>query len=187
MLIAADGAAARRVAAGPCPARRAVLAAGIGLLAASCAGGRTFAARPLPVDVAAAAALTSRFRATNGLPPVAPDGLLTAIAAEQAMAMAAAGRMSHSLGWGRGLPSRLAAGGYDWEVTAENLGAGYPTLAAAFAGWTGSSGHRANLLKEGVTEFGIAAAESPGSEYRYFWAMILAAPRTPPAGAPVEG
>ena len=167
--------------------RRAVLSAGIALLAAGCAGGRTFVARPMPVDVAAATALADRFRAENGLPPVAPDARLGAIAAEQAMAMATAGRMSHSLGWGRGLPSRLAAGGYDWEVTAENLGAGYPTLAAAFAGWIGSSGHRANLLKERVTEFGIAAAESPGSEYRTFWAMILATPRRLPAGAPVEG
>jgi uncharacterized protein YkwD len=158
--------------------RRAVLAALSGLLVAACAG-RTFAARPIAVDAGAAAAAISRFRTENGLGPVSPDARLAAVAADQAMAMAAAGRMSHSIGWGNGLPSRLASGGYDWQATAENLGAGYPTLSAAMAGWIGSTGHRANLLKDGVTEFGIAAAESPGSEYRYFWALVLAAPRRP--------
>lgn len=167
--------------------RRGLLVACAGLLVAACASGRAYPARPMPVDVGAAAALASRFRAEHGLPPVVPNGRLTGLSAEQAMAMATAGRMSHSLGWGDGLPSRLDRGGYDWGVTAENLGAGYPTLAAAFAAWVGSSGHRANLLKAGVTEFGIAAAESPASEYRYYWTMILAAPRPPRPGAPTEG
>jgi len=169
------------------PDRRTVVG-GIALLPllSACAGGPPRVVTPIAVDTATAAALINSFRAASALAPVTENAVLDRAAADQARRMAEADTMSHSVGlFGPGLPSRLAQAGYDWEVTAENLGAGYPTLQAAFAGWVGSKGHRANLLKEGVTEFGIAAAEvSPSpSRYRFYWALILAAPRRPPGGA----
>jgi hypothetical protein len=167
------------------PGRRAVVFALCGLGVAACAG-RLIDARPLAVDGALGAALTSSFRGRNGLGPVTLDARLSRAAAEQALTMARHDDLSHSIGWGNALPARLAAVDYDWEVTAENIGMGYRTLAAAFDGWVGSAGHRANLLKAGVTEVGFGAAEAPASRSRFFWAMILAAPRVRRDG-PVEG
>ena len=61
----------------------------------------------------------------------------------------------------------------------ENISAGYHTLAEAFSGWRDSPSHRANMLKSGVTRMGIAAVYAPGSKYKVFWALILAAPDRP--------
>ena len=72
----------------------------------------------------------------------------------------------------------LAAGGnaFDAAVAVENISAGYHTLAEAFSGWRDSPPHRANMLKSGATKMGIAATYAPGSKYKVFWTMILAAP-----------
>ena len=35
------------------------------------------------------------------------------------------------------------------------------------------------MLKGNVTKIGIAAVYAPGSKYKVFWALILAAPDTP--------
>ena len=61
-------------------------------------------------------------------------------------------------------------------MAVENIGAGYHTLAEAFSGWRDSPPHRANMLRSGVTKMGIAAVYAPGSKYKVFWALILAAP-----------
>ena len=166
----------------PAATRRALVGGGLALLAAACAGPRRYAARPMAVDVAAAAALTNRFRAENGLGPLAVDATLAAAASRQAQAMAEADHLGHSVGWGDGLPARLAAVGYDWSASAENVAAGYPSLDAAFASWVGSPGHRRNLLNPRVTAFGIAAWSAPATRWRTFWAMVMAAPRRPAEG-----
>jgi uncharacterized protein YkwD len=167
----------RRLGAGVAvPGRRAVVVGLLGLGLSACAG-RLIDARPLAADGALGVALTSRYRAENGLGPVTLDARLSRAAAEQALQMARHDDLSHSIGWGNALPARLASVDYDWEVTAENIGMGYRTLQAAFDGWVGSAGHRANLLKPGVTQVGFGAAEAPASRSRFFWAMILAAPR----------
>ena len=174
----------------PAPIRISLSAAAISALAlAGCAGigGPVFEARSLAIDEAAAARLVTAYRAERGLGPVELDQRLNAVAAAQAKAMAERDRLSHNLGVGRALPKRLAEGGYDWSVTAENIGAGYPTLDDAMSGWQASPGHRENLLKDGVTEIGIGAAMAPGSTYRTFWALVLAAPREPTRRAPAGG
>jgi uncharacterized protein YkwD len=56
------------------------------------------------------------------------------------------------------------------------VGAGYHTLAQAFSGWRDSPPHRANMLLNGATRMGIAAAYAPKSKYKVFWALILAEP-----------
>ena len=75
-----------------------------------------------------------------------------------------------------GVKAELKASGYDAKRAAENIGAGYHTLAEAFSGWRDSSPHRANMLLAGATRMGIAAVYTPGSKYKVYWAMILAEP-----------
>jgi uncharacterized protein YkwD len=86
--------------------------------------------------------------------------------------MAARNKMDHNV---KGpLEKRLGASGYPATVAVENVSAGYHTLAEAFSGWRDSPPHKANMLKNGVTKLGIAAAYAPNTKYKVFWTLILA-------------
>ncbi|MGY4644868.1 CAP domain-containing protein [Cellulomonas sp. URHB0016] len=43
----------------------------------------------------------------------------------------------------------------------ENLALGYPTAAAVLAGWMGSEGHRANILRPGYEQIGVGCTSGP--------------------------
>jgi uncharacterized protein YkwD len=142
---------------------------------------------PLPVDAARTASLVSAFRAEHGLAPVGVDSRLMQAAAEQAQSMGERDRISHSLKGS--LARRVSNAGYDWGATAENLGAGYPSLDDAVSAWKGSAGHRRNLLNPAVDKIGVAAVATPaGSKHRTYWALVLAGPRPErlPAGGPFQ-
>jgi uncharacterized protein YkwD len=126
------------------------------------------------VDAATAASMISGYRKNNGLPPVSVDPELMKLAEAQAQGMASHDKLSHDIN--RSFRDRLKGGGYRASTAAENVGAGYHTLAEAFSGWRDSPPHRANMLLDGATRMGIAAAYSPKSKYKVFWALILAKP-----------
>ena len=175
----------------PEPAMRALLA-GLFVLALALAGCGTtedlsqpafyvnLAQTGRPVDAAAAASLLSDYRTARGLPAVSVDPVLSRLAQDQANAMAKADKLDHAVG-GRDFISRMKASGFDAKGAVENVGAGYHTLAEAFSGWRDSPSHNKNMLAPGMTRIGIATANAPGSKYKVFWALILAAPDTPPA------
>lgn len=127
------------------------------------------------VNVAAATSLFSDYRRSKGLPAVEPDPKLLAAAQDQVRRMVAADKVTHDPG-GRGFVQRLKASGFNAARSAENVSAGYHTLAEAFSGWRDSPGHNKNMLLPGATRFGIASAYTPKSKYRVFWALILAEP-----------
>jgi len=135
---------------------------------------RSMAASGAKVDAGAAASMISGYRRNNGLGAVTIDSRLMKMAAEHAHAMASRDRLDHDVG--RSFRQRISSSGYDAKAAYENIGAGYHTLAEAFSGWRGSSGHRANMLRGDVTQIGIAAAYSPRSKYKVFWALVLASP-----------
>jgi uncharacterized protein YkwD len=157
---------------------------GLPLLLGACNGfGTLQPVTPIAVDASRTADLVSAYRVQNGLGAVSVDSRLMQAAAVQARAMGERDRIGHRVGGS--LPRRLAASGYDWGATAENLGAGYPSLDAAMQAWKASGEHRKNLLNPLVTEIGVAAvATPPGAKKRSYWALILAGPRPeqPPAG-----
>ena len=126
------------------------------------------------LDAAAAASMISGYRANNGLPAVALDPELMRLAQAQAEVMAKRDKLDH--GAGKPFAQRLKASGYDAKRAAENISAGYHTLAEAFSGWRDSSPHRANMLLAGATRMGIAAVYTPASKYKVYWALILADP-----------
>lgn len=130
------------------------------------------------VNAAAAASLISDYRRKNGLPAVQIDPQLSAMAEAQARDMARRNQLTHDPG-GRGFTKRLQASGFDASRAAENIGAGYHTLAEAFSGWRDSPSHNKNMLLSGATKIGIATAYSPNSKYKVFWALVLAAPDQP--------
>ena len=126
------------------------------------------------LDAAAAASMISGYRTNNGLAAVTLDPELTRLAEAQAAIMAKRDRLDHNAG--KPFVVRLKASGYDAKLAAENIGAGYHTLAEAFSGWRDSPPHRANMLLKGATRMGIAAIYTPMSKYKVYWALILAAP-----------
>jgi uncharacterized protein YkwD len=126
------------------------------------------------LDAAAAASMISGYRANNGLPTVTLDPALTQMARAQAEIMAKRDKLEHNAK--TPFVKRLKAAGYDAKVAAENIGAGYHTLAEAFSGWRDSKPHNANMLLAGATRMGIAAVYTPSSKYKVYWTLILAEP-----------
>jgi uncharacterized protein YkwD len=126
------------------------------------------------LDAATAASMISGYRSNNGLSTVTVDPELMKLAEAQAQAMAGRDKLDHNVI--RAFNDRLKAQGYRAKTAAENIGAGYHTLAEAFSGWRDSPPHRANMLLNGATRMGIAAVYAPKSKFKVFWALILAAP-----------
>jgi uncharacterized protein YkwD len=150
---------------------------------AGCAGGgapssgqpsfyQNLALPDMSVDAAAAASMISGYRSNNGLGPLTVDPELMRMANEQAVAMAQHDKMDHDIG--RPFQERVRTSPFKSAVVVENISAGYHTLAEAFSGWRDSPPHRANMLNRNVSRLGIAAAFSPNSKYKVFWALILA-------------
>jgi uncharacterized protein YkwD len=135
---------------------------------------RSMASNGTTLDAATAASMISGYRSNNGLSVVSLDPRLMSIAEAQARAMAARDKLDHDVA--RDVTGRLRASGYVTKSAGENISAGYHTLAEAFSGWRDSPPHRKNMLLPEATQMGIAAAYAPGSKYKVFWALILAAP-----------
>jgi uncharacterized protein YkwD len=118
--------------------------------------------------------MISGYRANNGLEAVTLDPALMQLAQAQASEMARRDKLDHDLR--KPFIARLKASGYDAKAAAENIGAGYHTLAEAFSGWRDSPSHKKNMLLKGATRIGIAAVYTPTSKYKVYWALILAEP-----------
>lgn len=91
---------------------------------------------------------TNAIRSYNGLGTLSSNATLNAAAQACAERMAAAGSLEHS--------SATPGFGY-WG---ENIAQGYGSAPAVFAGWMGSSGHKANILGAHYTQMGIGYVAS---------------------------
>lgn len=131
---------------------------------------RSLASPGAKVDVGAARDMISLYRANNKLGPLTLDPQLQQAAQAQADAMAKAGQVTHGPG---PLQTRLARHGVQPGRAAENVSAGYYTMAEAFSGWRDSRPHNANMLNPGVKRMGIATAYAPGTKYKVYWALIV--------------
>jgi uncharacterized protein YkwD len=138
---------------------------------------RNLATSEAQLDPAAAASMISGYRRNNGLGAVTLDPELSRLAQQQAQAMATRDKLGHEVAGA--FNERLRKSGYKAREAAENISAGYHTLAEAFSGWRDSPPHRANMLLNNANRMGIAAVRAPGSKYKVFWALIVAAPDEP--------
>ncbi|MBN8945009.1 MAG: CAP domain-containing protein [Rhizobiales bacterium] len=119
-------------------------------------------------EAASAIQMINAYRASSWMGPLRLDPKLTAAAAEQSRAMAAAGTMSHDVGGA--FQARMRRHGIG--DSAENIGYGYASVGEAVAGWRGSYAHNANMLNRLMTRAGFARAVGAGG--RPFWTLILA-------------
>lgn len=119
-----------------------------------------------------AASTLNTLRAEHGLPALVPDRQLEQAALQQARFMAAAGRMTHTTGWGKDFASRVK----DNRITgaaAENIAAGRMDTARVLETWKNSPPHRRNMLDARFTRFGLAYVyDAKNRDWRY-WAMVL--------------
>jgi hypothetical protein len=138
-------------------------------------------------DVGAAVRLISEYRTSRGLKPLTIDDKLMKIASDHAQRMASMDRMAHVLPGEGSFQQRIAAGGFQASMAAENVAAGQDSLQEVFDAWRKSPGHNANMLLDSVSRMGIALAIQPGGRYHTYWALVLGEPFVPRGGGPVGG
>jgi uncharacterized protein YkwD len=155
----------------------------LGLAVAGCAAPGSRGVTPPPASASDAAdpaaisnalvAAHNRARAQAGLPPLDVSPVLTAVAQAHADDMAARRRMSHRGSDGSSPFRRMERAGYRFARAAENVAYGQRSVGEVMAAWTGSAGHRRNLLGR-FTEIGAAAA-TDGSGTRA-WCVTFGTP-----------
>lgn len=104
-------------------------------------------------DAPALARMVTALRASEGLPPLARDTRLEAVARTHAERMAREGQVAHDLGDGD-LRARAFASGLQARRVGENV-ARAATLARVHRALHASPSHRLNLLDAGYTRLGI--------------------------------
>ncbi len=130
----------------------------------------------VPVDAQALTSLLNSYRQQNGMKPLRHDEKLDAVSQDMARHIAQRDSMDTWAHSAFGLSQRLDKAQYANYAAAENLGAGYADLSAAFSGWQGSKGHDRNLLNPHATRCGIARTNRNTGKWRNFWVLTLARP-----------
>jgi uncharacterized protein YkwD len=112
-------------------------------------------------------ALINDYRASRGLPPLAPARRLAAVAMWKARHMAQYGYTSHddpAPPVARNVEQRFEACGYDGSW-GENIASGFESADGVVRAWLGSPGHRANIEYAAFSATGVGAAERSGVVY----------------------
>jgi len=160
--------------------RRAFIVIGAGVSLSACASIGGFgtvvpsgATTPQQLTQASILAAVNEARRINGNhAPMTYNSMLEAAARSQANLMAEKDTLAHNLGVT--LRERVTAAGYEGAV-GENIAGGQQTLQQAIEGWLNSPGHRATLLSDKFTEFGLAVtrvAAGRKSKYGIYWCFI---------------
>ncbi len=131
---------------------------------------------PIPLNVNIAVADLNAYRRLHGLDPVVFNDKLTAASRDHAKDLAAHGTISHKGTDGSGHGDRVQRRGYYFTIAAENVATGQKSWEKVFQAWKDSPGHNENLLRNDVTDFGIALVYEPKTTYQTYWAMVVAAP-----------
>lgn len=121
-----------------------------------------------PVDVAFDAQLNAA-RSSNGAATLVSNSGLDAVALAHTRDMVARGYVSHRSPEGVGPDARVQAAGIATCGTAEVVASGQTSLAAAFADWMASPGHRRAILDPTIGNYGVGQS---GTVY----ALVLVRP-----------
>jgi uncharacterized protein YkwD len=121
-------------------------------------------------------ALVNAERAKAGQPALTLEPRLTMAACWHAIDLARGGPLSHRGSDGSGLGDRLARSGYPFAMAAENLAAGITTPDETVWLWSGSPGHRRNMLTAEFGEAGVAHRTAAGGDV---WVLVLGTRRVP--------
>ncbi|RKP11698.1 hypothetical protein BJ684DRAFT_21721 [Piptocephalis cylindrospora] len=101
--------------------------------------------------------LVNKERAKRGLNSLGFLESLNRVAAYQSWDQAIHEKMSHNDWRGRGMGARFRASGCeDWSQIRENAAVNHTSVEHVMEGWMTSPGHKANILRKGITHFGAA-------------------------------
>lgn len=113
--------------------------------------------------------LVNKSRAEQKLPPLQTAKEANEAARAHAADMLKRGFFDHNSPEGKTIQDRFVkAGGSRWRLTAENIarctgcGPDAARLEEFHRGWMNSKGHRENILRKGLTQFGFAIVAAPG-------------------------
>lgn len=119
--------------------------------------------------------LTNLERKAQGLSPLREEDHLASAALGHAQDMGLNDYFAHDSLDGRTPWDRILDAGYDFQMAAENIAAGYATPEDVVAAWMASAGHRANILNAGLRELGAGYYDDAGDVfpgpygYRHYW------------------
>lgn len=111
--------------------------------------------------------LTNQERTRRGLRPLTKNGSLTSAAMLHVGNMVKQNKMEHILD-GKRVGDRLDFVGYQYQLCGENIAQGHRTAQAVVQAWMKSPGHRANILKPGYTEIGVATEVHPRTKEPFY-------------------
>ena len=131
---------------------------------------------PDPIDLATAVSDLNNYRAQYGLNPISLNMKLVDASDSHAKDLAIHGIISHTGTDGSSHSERAKRAGYFYTIIAENVATGQNSWDEVFQAWQDSPGHNENLLLPDVTEFGVALAHDPTTQYKNYWAMLVGAP-----------
>jgi len=131
---------------------------------------------PQALDPNEALRLINDYRAQKHLNPLTLDPNASQAAQVLAKDMAAHDHMSHTGPDGQDVGKRLLTAGYSYRLAAENVGVGQSSIQETIEGWKKSPPHSRNMLLPNAKNIGIAYEYKPGTKYRTFWALVVAAP-----------
>jgi len=131
---------------------------------------------PKKLDYAKALSDLNAYRQSKNLPALIYDERLNRASEVHAQDLAAAGISSHTGTDGSGHGDRIQRQGYYFSISSENIATGQLSWEAAFEAWKKSPGHNENLLRDDVSEFGLALVYEPTTAYSTYWTMLLADP-----------
>lgn len=115
--------------------------------------------------------LVNKARAEQSLPPLQIGRQVTDAAKAHAADMLKRSYFAHDSPEGKNVGDRFRkAGGSRWRIAAENIAfcqggscqAATATVEDFHRGWMDSKGHRENILRKGITEFGFSIVSKPG-------------------------
>jgi uncharacterized protein YkwD len=124
-----------------------------------------------------AIATVNDYRRSNHRQPLTLDGRLMVAASALATDNANHDRKSHAGSDGADLGKRLLASGYDYKVAAEMVETRESSLAKLFDDWKNSIEGKRNMLVPDATQMGFAQEYRENSDAKFFWVLVVAAPR----------
>ena len=131
---------------------------------------------PKKLDFEKALEELNDYRRSKNLPSLQYDDRLNRASEVHARDIAAAGIISHTGTDGSGHGDRIQRQGYYFSIAGENVATGQLSWDDVFAAWKKSPGHNENLLRNDVSEFGLALVYEPTTTYSTYWAMLVADP-----------
>ena len=131
---------------------------------------------PEPIDFDKALADLNSYRQSKNLPTLNYDERLNRASEVHARDLATAGIISHTGTDGSGHGDRIQLQGYYFSIAGENVATGQMSWEAAFDAWKKSPAHNENMLRDDVSEFGLALVYEPTTTYSTYWAMLVADP-----------